>query len=78
MSLRINEHTAKNQYAAYALGASRAEQRGDYAEAESLWHKAAAAPCSALRRQWALARAEFCNSARLKGWRPRDECCGVK
>ncbi|EKJ4804494.1 ANR family transcriptional regulator, partial [Escherichia coli] len=49
----IKEYRAGNRCAAYSLGASRAEQRGDYAEAEKLWRKAAQSPCSTLRRIWA-------------------------
>ncbi|EFA3392018.1 ANR family transcriptional regulator [Salmonella enterica] len=74
MAMRVNEHAAKNQYAAYARGAARAEQCGDYGKASALWHRAAAAPCTALRREWALTRAAFCENAHIKGWRPRDEC----
>ncbi|ELD0485484.1 ANR family transcriptional regulator [Escherichia coli] len=69
MLARINENAVKNSYAAYSLGASRAERRGDYTEAEKLWNKAASSPCGALHRRWALDRAAFCNRAILKGWK---------
>ncbi|ECC1805670.1 ANR family transcriptional regulator [Salmonella enterica] len=75
MAMRVNEHAAKNRYAAYTLGASRAERDGEYGKAAALWHRAAAAPCTALRREWALARAAFCENAQLKGWRPRSNEC---
>ncbi|MGT3352668.1 ANR family transcriptional regulator [Yersinia enterocolitica] len=74
MPLKVNENTAKNQYGAYALGASRAEQRGDYSDAEKLWLKAASSPCSSSHRRWAQNRAEFCANAHLKGWKPLSEC----
>lgn len=70
----IKEYRAGNSCAAYSLGASRAEQRGDYAEAEKLWRKAAQSPCSTLRRTWAEHRAAFCANAHLKGWKPLHEC----
>src|SRR5699024_2766807 len=69
----IKEYRAGNSCAAYSLGASRAEQRGDYAEAEKLWRKAAQSPCSTLRRIWAEHRAQFCANAHQKGWKPIHE-----
>lgn len=36
---RINENVAKNSYAAYSLGAVRAERRADYPTAAELWKK---------------------------------------
>ncbi|EHI2275467.1 ANR family transcriptional regulator [Salmonella enterica] len=74
MAPGIDEYAAKNQYGAYATGAGRAERNGEYGKAAELWRRAAASPCTALRRQWAQARAEFCENAHTKGWRPRDEC----
>ena len=69
----IKEYRAGNSCAAYSLGASRAEQRGDYVEAEKLWCKAAQSPCSTLRRIWAEHRAQFCANAHQKGWGPIHE-----
>ncbi|EAB5694215.1 ANR family transcriptional regulator [Salmonella enterica subsp. enterica] len=77
MAMRVNEYAAKNQYAAYATGAGRAERNGEYGKAAELWHRAAASPCSSLRRQWAQARAAFCENAHIKGWRLSDEGKGV-
>lgn len=53
MAMRVNEHTAKNQYAAYALGAGRAERDGEYGKAAELWRRAANAPCNASKQRWA-------------------------
>ncbi|EJX2354560.1 ANR family transcriptional regulator, partial [Salmonella enterica] len=55
--MRVNEHAAKNQYAAYALGAGRAERDGEYGKAAELWRRAADAPCNASQRRWAQDRA---------------------
>ncbi|SPW34037.1 Uncharacterised protein [Edwardsiella tarda] len=44
--MKIKESEAKNTYAAYALGATRAEWRKDYQTAAPLWEKAAASPAS--------------------------------
>ncbi|EBH7154264.1 ANR family transcriptional regulator [Salmonella enterica] len=75
MAMRVNEHAAKNQYAAYALGAGRAEQCGDYGKAAELWRRAANAPCNASKQRWAQRRAAFCENAHIKGWRAHgDEC----
>ncbi|EAU5127275.1 ANR family transcriptional regulator [Salmonella enterica subsp. enterica serovar Infantis] len=77
MAMRVNEHAAKNQYAAYALGAGRAERDGEYGKAAELWRRAADAPCNASQRRWAQDRAAFCENAHIKGWRPHDECEAV-
>lgn len=74
MDQSVEKYKVVNRCAAYSLGASRAEQRGDYEEAEKLWRKAAQSPCSTLRRTWAEHRAEFCANAHLKGWKPPHEC----
>ncbi|TQN84389.1 UNVERIFIED_ORG: hypothetical protein FHU00_3970 [Citrobacter freundii] len=71
------QYRVVNRCAAYSLGASRAEQRGDYAGAEKLWRKAAQSPCSTLRRIWAEHRAAFCANAHLKGWKSHNECQDV-
>ncbi|EOF6578547.1 ANR family transcriptional regulator, partial [Salmonella enterica] len=55
--MRVNEHAAKNQYAAYALGAGRAERDGEYGKAAELWRRAANAPCNASKQRWAQRRA---------------------
>lgn len=75
MAMRVNEHAAKNQYAAYALGAGRAERDGEYGKAAELWRRAADAPCNASQRRWAQDRAAFCENVHIKGWRAHgDEC----
>ncbi|EBG7565373.1 ANR family transcriptional regulator [Salmonella enterica] len=75
MAMRVNEHTAKNQYAAYALGAGRAERDGEYGKAAELWRRAENAPCNASKQRWAQRRAAFCENAHIKGWRAHgDEC----
>ncbi|WP_080178777.1 ANR family transcriptional regulator [Salmonella enterica] len=73
MAMRVNEHAAKNQYAAYALGAGRAERDGEYGKAAELWRRAADAPCNASQLRWAQDRAAFCENAHIKGWGARDE-----
>ncbi|EDJ8499764.1 hypothetical protein GFF53_17795 [Salmonella enterica] len=73
MPLKIDEHAAKNRYAAYALGAGRAERDGEYGKAAELWRRAADAPCNASKQRWAQRRAAFCENAHIKGWRVHDE-----
>ncbi|HDW3554152.1 ANR family transcriptional regulator [Edwardsiella tarda] len=66
--MKIKESEAKNTYAAYALGATRAEWRKDYQTAAPLWEKAAASPASVRCREWAVLRAEFCHNAAQRKW----------
>ncbi|CDH05014.1 conserved hypothetical protein [Xenorhabdus bovienii str. oregonense] len=68
MAGRIHENSARNHYAAYSLGAARAERNADYQHAASLWDKAANAARSILARFWAERRSEFCQSAADKDW----------
>lgn len=70
---KIDDRTARNNYALYSLGASRAEQRSDYAEATQLWGKAMRSPCNAHALFWAEKRAAFCANAVKMHWRhPND------
>lgn len=71
--MKIKESEAKNTYAAYALGATRAERRKDYPAAAMLWEKAAASPASARCRERAVLRAEFCHNAAQRKWGKRHE-----
>ncbi|MGL5344822.1 MAG: ANR family transcriptional regulator [Plesiomonas sp.] len=71
--MNINVHEAKNNYAAYALGAARAEQRGDYIAAAELWGKASTCPVNAARYEWAVNRRDFCLKAKLRAHLPEDE-----
>lgn len=66
---KIDDRTVRNNYAIYALGATRAEHRSEYSKAASLWDKAIKSNCSAAKLFWATKRAEFCESAANMGWR---------
>ncbi|MXP48702.1 ANR family transcriptional regulator [Pantoea sp. Eser] len=57
-----------NQYARYAIGAVRAEREGRYADAATLWLKAAQAPCRAVNQGWAKERRKFCLHAESRVW----------
>lgn len=74
---RINENVAKNSYAAYSLGAVRAERCADYPTAAKLWKKAVDVARDAHRRDWAEHRSEFCINAAAKGWGKVDESPAV-
>ncbi|KGT95328.1 hypothetical protein NG99_04740 [Erwinia typographi] len=52
-----------NQYAAYALGAVKAERELRYSDAAVLWFKAMHAPCCSKNSDWAEKRNEFCAAA---------------
>lgn len=62
------EHGARSNFGAYAVGAVRAEHRGDWGEAESLWKKAAASRCGAHNLFYANVRADFCANAAARKW----------
>lgn len=66
---RIREDNVTNNYAAYALGAARQEQQGNYEQAQTLWGKAARSVCSVARQHWAETRQAFCANAAARGWR---------
>ncbi|MMZ41804.1 hypothetical protein D3C81_178870 [compost metagenome] len=68
---RIHEGNVTNNYAAYALGATRQEQQGNYEQAQVLWSKAAQSVCSAARQHWAENRCAFCANAAARGWQQR-------
>lgn len=49
-----------NQFARYAIGASRCEREGHFTRAAELWHKACLSPCGAANHHWAEARYDRC------------------
>ncbi|WP_157811616.1 ANR family transcriptional regulator [Pantoea rodasii] len=59
-----------NQFARYAIGASRLEREGLFKQAAELWEKAYASPCGADNRHWAEARYDRC--AYVSGLRRTD------
>uniref|UniRef100_UPI00300DFE4B ANR family transcriptional regulator n=1 Tax=Serratia proteamaculans TaxID=28151 RepID=UPI00300DFE4B len=67
-NMRINEKEINNSYMAYARGAVRAEQRGDYTTASTLWNKAATTTCNSHNLNWALYRKSHCSHAATKQW----------
>ncbi|PHM49373.1 ANR family transcriptional regulator [Xenorhabdus miraniensis] len=77
MAGRIHENSAQNNYAAYSLGAARAERDAHYLNAASLWDKAASTARSAPARFWAERRSEFCYNAAEKGWGKINESAAV-
>ncbi|MCX8957196.1 ANR family transcriptional regulator [Erwinia psidii] len=58
-----------NKFAAYAIGAVKAEREFRYSDAAKLWFSAMWCPCNAKNRMWAEIRNEFCAAAakRLQG-----------
>ena len=62
------EHGARSNFGAYAVGAVRAEHRGDWNESEKLWLKAAASRCGAHNLFYANVRAAFCANALARRW----------
>lgn len=66
--MKIKESEMNNSYMAYARGAVRAEHRGDYISASTLWNKAAKSPCNSHNLSWALYRESHCTHAATKHW----------
>lgn len=66
---KIDDRNVRNNFATYALGATRAEHRSEYSTAANLWDKAIKSNCSAAKLFWATKRAEFCEAAAKLGWR---------
>lgn len=66
---------ARQKYQHRAEAAVRAEQRGDWQMAASLWSTAEECAWGTLARIWARARHEFCVNAANRGWEVRRESC---
>ena len=67
--MKIDEMNINNSYMSYARGAVRAEQRGDYLTASTLWDKAATQTCNRHNLNWALYRKSHCSNAEKKNWK---------
>ena len=67
----VAEHSARNNYGLYAVGAGRAEQ--DWQKAAELWRKALSSARSSHCRHWAELRMAFCANAAARRWGNRHE-----
>ncbi|MEQ1967391.1 ANR family transcriptional regulator [Xenorhabdus nematophila] len=70
-------HIQRNHYATYASVAAHAERNTDYLNAATLWDNAAHHARSAMARNWAERRREFCQNAAAKEWGKSDERAAI-
>ena len=73
----IAEHSARNNYGLYAVGAGRAEREQDWDKAAELWRKALSSARSSHCRHWAEKRMAFCANAAARRWGGRHESQAV-
>jgi hypothetical protein len=71
------ENNARNNYGAYAVGASRAERSAKWDMAAALWQKALDSARTSGCRKWAESRIAFCTNAAARKWSGTHESQSV-